>query len=132
MQEFLRVIRNKKTILFALVLLLINVTFCLFQCNDSKEITLTGDGLTAYLDSYDDFVAETMDNVSGMLGNSLFAKQDSFARRNIEKSAVDYGALRNLVTENGENRGIVIYTRFQLTHFLVLGFVIYLVLRFLE
>ncbi|MBQ8632173.1 MAG: hypothetical protein IJ420_01040 [Lachnospiraceae bacterium] len=132
MREFLRVIWNKKTILFALILLLINVTFCLFQCNDSKEITLTGDALTEYLNGYDDFLAETMDNVSGMLGNSLFAKQDSFARKNIEKSAVDYGALSGLVPEEGENRGIVIYTRFQLTHFLVLGFVIYLVLRFLE
>lgn len=132
MREFLRVIWNKKTILFALILLLINVTFCLFQCNDSKEITLTGDALTEYLAGYDVFLAETMDNVSGMLGNSLFAKQDSFARKNIEKSAGDYGALSGLVPEEGENRGIVIYTRFQLTHFLVLGFAIYLVLRFLE
>lgn len=132
MPEFLRVIWNKKTILFALILLLINVTFCLFQCNDSKEITLTGDALTEYLTGYDDFLAETMDNVQGMLGNSLFAKQDSFARKNIEKSAKDYGALSGLVPEEGENRGIVICTRFQLTHFLVLGFVIYLVLRFLE
>lgn len=132
MREFLRVIWNKKTILFVLILLLINVTFCLFQCNDSKEITLTGNALTEYLDGYDDFLSETMDNVSGMLGNSLFAKKVSFARKNIEKSAVDYGALSGLVPEEGENRGIVIYTRFQLTHFLVLGFVIYLVLRFLE
>ncbi len=132
MREFLRVIRNKKTILFVLILLLINVTFCLFQCNDSKEITLTGGELTEYLDGYDDFLAETLDNASGMLGNALFAKTASFARKNIEKSAADYGALQKLVPEAGENRGIVIYTKFQLTHFLVLGFVIYLVLRFLE
>ena len=132
MQEFIRVIRNKKTILFALILLLVNVTFCLFQCNDSKEITLTDEALTEYLADYPEFLAETKDIVSNMQGISLFADKTAFARRNIEKTSRDYGALDGIVLESGENRGIVIYTRFQLTHFLVLGFLVYLVLRFQE
>ena len=132
MREFTRVILNKKTILFLLVLLMANVTFCLFQCNDSKEITLTGEALKEYLSGYPQYLKETRENVTFLQGISLFEDEDSFALKNIRKTAADYQVLEKITVESGENRGIVIYTRFQLTNFLLLGFVLYLVLRFTE
>lgn len=132
MHEFSRVMLNRRTLLFLLLLLFFNVTFCLYQCNDSKEITPTGQELLEYLEEYPEYVKRTQQNVELMQGVALFEDNNSFARKNIRKTAEDYQRLEGISLTFGENRGVVVYSRFGLTNFLLLAAAVFLVLRFTE
>lgn len=130
MHELLRVVLNRRTLLLFFLALFLNITFCIYQCNDSKDITLMGGDLRQYIDSYPGYLEQTQQNVTLLQGLSLYGKVDSFALRNIQKTSKDYGKLTDIQIAEGENRGITIYSRFKLTHFLMLGFAIYLVIQF--
>lgn len=132
MREFSRVVFNRKTLLFFLMLVLMNIAFCIYQCKDSKEVTLTGNELSDYLKEYPEYLHEIQQNVHNMQKLSLFNKKDSFSYQNIEKTAKDYLKLEGIVLETGENRGIAIYAKYQLTDFLLLGLAVFLVFRFME
>lgn len=130
MHELLRVVLNRRTLLLFFLALFLNITFCIYQCNDSKDITLMGGDLRQYIDSYHGYLEQTQQNVTLLQGLSLYGKENSFALRNIQKTSKDYGKLTDIQIVEGENRGITIYSRFKLTHFLMLGFAIYLVIQF--
>ena len=132
MHEFLRVIINRRTLLLFLLVLFLNITFCIYQCNDSKEITLTEEALQEYLDNYPEYLKQTQQNVTLLQGLSLYKNGNQFAIKNIQKTAKDYEKLQGIELTAGENRGITIYSGFSLTHFLVLAFAVFLVIRFTE
>ena len=117
MHELLRVVLNRRTLLLFFLALFLNITFCIYQCNDSKDITLMGGDLRQYIDSYHGYLEQTQQNVTLLQGLSLYGKVDSFALRNIQKTSKDYGKLTDIQIAEGENRGITIYSRFKLTHF---------------
>lgn len=68
MHEFLRVVLNRKTLLLFFLALFLNITFCIYQCNDSKDITLTGEALQQYIDSYPGYLEQTQQNVTFLAG----------------------------------------------------------------
>ena len=76
-------------ILFVLAVVM-NCVFFALECSDERQITLQGEELTAYLDSYPDFLASVSENADGFSAISILQKKDSFSIRNIKQTAEDY------------------------------------------
>lgn len=132
MKELYRVFINKQTALFLAILVLLNVTFYLYQCNDHIDITLQGEELEQYLSFYPEFLDQIDENVSNMKLLSIYQKDSSFVNRNLDQTAKDYDKLHGITLQAGENRGIATFLSFHLTDLLLLAFCIYLVLRLIE
>ena len=131
MLELKRILWNRKTLLLFGILLLLHGAFFVFQCNDKKAITLTGDELTEYIDGYEAYVQSVQENVVMMKENPLFSDSDSFVYRNLIKTGEDYRKLTGIRPVSGENRGIVAVFQFNLSTFLILLAGVYIVLCFL-
>ncbi len=131
MLELKRILWNRKTLLLFGILILLHGAFFVFQCNDKKAITLTGDELTEYIDGYEAYVQSVQENVVMMKENPLFSNSDSFVYRNLIKTGEDYSKLTGIRPVSGENRGIVAVFQFNLSTFLILLAGVYIVLCFL-
>ncbi len=130
MAEFLRIYKNKTHMLLVVIILLVNGIFCFLQCNDTQEITKTGEELTAYLESYPEYVENTLENAKGLQVLSLFSKNNSFVFENIQKTVKDFEKMQKVRPVYGENRGIVALWGFELSDFLLVGYGIFLILMF--
>ncbi len=130
MLELKRILWNRKTVLLFGILLLLHGVFFVFQCNDAKSNTLTGEALTEYVDGYADYVRSVHQNVADMKENPLFSDKESFVYRNLIKTGEDYTKLVGITPVVGENRGIVTLLNFNLTNFVLLLVGIYIVLCF--
>ena len=122
----------KRIILMLILLIFFNVTFCYYQCSDSRTNTIEGKELSEYLESYPQYLAQTQENAEQLKKMPFFNREDSFSRRNIEKTAKDFGKLSGVRPEYGENRGIVTFLNYRLTDILFLVFGVFLILRFHE
>lgn len=130
MKEFYRVIFNRKTIIFLSIIILLNLSFYMYQCNDQMAITLQGEELEDYISSYPTFLKNIEENVSNMKLLQIYQKETSYVNRNLVRTLSDYQNLEGITLVAGENRGIVAFLSFHLTDLLLLAVSIYLVLQF--
>lgn len=131
MNEVRRVLLSRKTLIFFALALLLNCVFFAYECSDEKAITLQGEELTAYLESYPAFLQSVSDNADDLDTISILQGKDSFSLANIEKTVQDYAALSGEVT-TGENRGIVVFSNYITSDFILIVAVIYAVTMFTE
>ena len=131
MNEVRRVLLSRKTLIFFALALLLNCVFFAYECNDEKAITLQGEELTAYLESYPAFLQSVSDNADDLDAISILQGKDSFSTANIEKTVQDYAALSGEVT-TGENRGIVVFSNYITSDFILIVAEIYAVTMFTE
>lgn len=131
MLELKRILWNRRSLLLFGLILFLHGVFFVFQCNEAKSNTLTGEALTEYIDSYEDYVKSVHENVDMMQENPLFDEKDSFVYRNLIKTGKDYAKLDGVLPVAGENRGIVTLLNFNLTNFILLLVGIYIVLCFM-
>ncbi len=131
MNEVRRVLLSRKTLVFFALALLLNCVFFAYECSEEKAITLQGEELTAYLDSYPAFLQNVSNNASDLDAISILQGQNSFSMANIEKTAQDYAALSGEVSF-GENRGVVVFSNYITSDFILIVAVIYAVTLFTE
>lgn len=131
MLELKRILWNRRSLLLFGLLLFLHGVFFVFQCNEAKSNTLTGEALEGYIDGYEDYVRSVHENVEMMQDNPLFGERDSFVYRNLIKTGKDYAKLDGIVPVAGENRGIVTLLNFNLTNFVLLLVGLYIVLCFM-
>ncbi len=132
MSELKRVVFNLRSLMVVCILLLLNVFFCLMQCDDTKALTKTGDELTQYLEGYQDYVNGTLDNATKLAVLGMFGDEDSYSHRNILKTYEDFERMQDIEVSLGENRGVIAYTNLDITAFLLAGFGVMLVLMFTD
>lgn len=127
MAELRRCLINKKNLLLLFILVLTNITFIFVQCNDTQKITKTGDELVEYIDSYQAYVDSTLENVDKMRILSSLGNKEDYITGNLDKTAKDFSAISGTQLEYGENRGVVIFSEFELTNLLLVGYGVYLI-----
>ncbi len=131
MKELLRTALSKKMLLLTLLMVFVNCVFFSYECDTEKQITLTGDELTAYLESYPDYLQSVFDNAENMGTISLLQGKDSFAVKNIDKTVADYSKLSGKV-QFGENRAIVAFSNYMTGDFMMIAIIILIAIRFSE
>lgn len=132
MLELKRILWNRKTLLLFGILILLHGVFFVFQCNEEKAITLTGEELGDYVAGYPAYIQSVQENVVMMKENPLFGADDSFVYRNLIKTGEDYAKIGDVVPVEGENRGVIAVLNFNLTSVILLLVGIYIVLCFLS
>lgn len=130
MCELKRVVLNLRNIMIVCILLALNIFFGLMQCDDTKELTKSGEELSLYLEGYQDYVSDTLDNAKELTLLSMFGDKDSYSHRNIIKTYEDFERLQDIKVFLGENRGVIAYTKLDITAILLAGYGIMLVLIF--
>ncbi len=131
MNEVRRVLLSRKTLIFFALALLLNCVFFAYECSEEKAITLQGEELTAYLESYPAFLQNVSNNADDLDAISILQGQNSFSMANIEKTARDYAVLSGEVSF-GENRGVVVFSNYITSDFILVVAVIYTVTLFTE
>lgn len=121
MAEISRVLLSRMTVTLFVFLLILNMLFAFAQCSSQRENTQT--------EGYDAFLESVQENADRMLLLGLLQKGESFASRNIKKTAADFRRLQAVKIEPGENRGIVTYANYHLNDVLILIFALYLVMQ---
>lgn len=106
MSEFRRILFSRRTLLFLFVAILLGTIFFLYDCNSDKVITITGEALSEYIDSYPKFLESVQNNADNY--NTLAALQGGFSAENIRKTAKDYEKLSDVLPQFGENKGFVL------------------------
>ncbi len=106
MSEFRRILFSRRTLLFLFVAILLGTIFFLYDCNSDKAITITGEALSEYIDSYPKFLEAVRNNADNY--NTLSALQGGFSAENIHKTAKDYEKLSDVYPQFGENKGFVL------------------------
>ena len=113
MAEFRRCVLNRKNGIILLILLVINLAFCTMQCNDTQQITKTGEELQAYLDYYPEYLINTLQNAEDLQLLNFFGDKNTFSARNLEKTVSDFASMQEVTLDAGENRGVVLLTNFE-------------------
>lgn len=129
MAEIRRVLLSRKMLILFVLAVVMNCVFFALECSDEKQITLQGEELTAYLESYPAFLASVSDNADSYSAISILRKQDSFSQANIAKTADDYSRL-HITVQYGENRGIAAYSNYITPDFLLAAVVLFAVVSF--
>lgn len=130
MAELRRCLLNKRNLLILLVLLLVNSSFIYMQCNDTQYITKMGAELDEYIEFYQSYIDSTLENARKMNTLSILGNQDTYVARNLKKTVDDFSAISGTELQVGENRGVVVFSKFELTDLLLAGYGIYLILAF--
>lgn len=128
MSELLRVYR-KKNLMLLIVLSVINFALFLFSAAPDKEITLTGEALENYIDSYPAFLEQTSEN-SRLLA-SLGLSKSRYALDVLRRSADAYAKLGNITPRFGENRGVVLLLQYRISDLFLLAFLMLIAADFL-
>ncbi|MBR4305546.1 MAG: hypothetical protein IKT78_01735 [Ruminiclostridium sp.] len=131
MKELLRTALSKKMLLLTLLMVFINCVFFSYECDTEKQITLTGDELNSYIESYPDYLQSVFDNAENMGAISLLQGKDSFAVKNIDKTVLDYSVLSGKV-QYGENRAVVAYSNYMTGDFMLMAVIVLIAMRFSE
>lgn len=130
MEELRRTLLTSKNALLLIIFFLLNLLFCTLQCNDTQKITLAAEELITYVEGYPSYVEQTLDNAEKMKVLGLLHSKGDYMRRNLEKTVEDFSLLKEIEPEFGENRGIVLFSDFDLSDFLLVGYGLYLILLF--
>lgn len=119
MSEFRRVLLSRKTILIMLIAALLGAVFFLYDCGSEKEITLSGEELSAYIESYPELLQSIRENAENYSG--LAALSGGFSAENIRKTAADYGKLTEIKPVIGNNKGFVLLSGYVTGDILILA-----------
>lgn len=130
MSEFMRVYSRKGLIILLLIFLNAGLFFMTVRGSGMRDITLTGDELAAYIESYPEFLKRTRENAERLLTLPIY-KTDDFASKSISKTADDYEKLSGTVLTYGDNRGIIILLQYHLTDMLLTAFLGVIAIGFL-
>ena len=131
MKELLRTALSKKMLLLTLLMVFINCVFFSYECDTEKQITLTGDELTRYIEDYPNYLQSVFDNAENMGTISLLQGKESFAVKNIDKTVFDYSKLSGVV-QYGENRAIVAFSNYLTGDFMMIAVIILIAIKFSE
>lgn len=113
---------SRKMFIIALLVFLNTGIFLITAGGDSvRNITLTGEELSAYIASYPDFIERTQKSAETLLALPMY-KNDRFAAESIAKTAADYRRLSGTVLTAGDNRGIVFLLGYHLTDLIIAAF----------
>lgn len=82
MSEFMRVYSRKGLIILLLIFLNAGLFFMTVRGSGMRDITLTGDELAAYIESYPEFLKRTRENAERLLTLPIY-KTDDFASKSI-------------------------------------------------
>lgn len=85
-----------------------------------------------YETTYHDSIINIKAKAAQMGQISLFAKKDSFAYKEIQKSVKDFAPLENISVTMGNDKVITSIFDFQLIHYLLFAFTIIIISQFLE
>lgn len=130
MSELRRVLLSGRTILLLVLTVFLSSMFFMYDCLSSKEITLKGQELTDYIESYPDFLASVQENADTM--GTLASLAGGFSAENIAKTKADYGKLSEVQPTYGENRGVVLYSEYLTGDILIMAVVLLTVTSFGE
>lgn len=119
MSEIRRVLFSRKTILIMLIAALLGAVFFLYDCGSEKEITLSGEELSAYIESYPELLQSIRENAENYSG--LAALSGGFSAENIRKTAADYARLSGVEPLFGNNKGFVLLSGYVTGDILILA-----------
>ena len=132
MSEYRRIFFSKRVLLTFLMGLFLCCVFFAYECNSTQNITLAGEELQNYIDSYPDFLQSVKDNAVDVGMLAALSDNTGFTRDNIDKTLSDYSRLDDIVVYVGENKGIVVYSNFALGDGILLAIVLVVLLQFAE
>lgn len=119
MSEFRRVLLSRKTILFMLTAALLGAVFFLYDCASEKEITLSGEELSAYIESYPELLRSIRENAKNF--SSIAVLSGGFSAENIRKTAADYAEISDIQPAPGNNKGFVLLSGYVTGDILILA-----------
>ena len=125
MREFARVFQ-RKTFLLLLMLCLINTAILILCADPAKEITKTGEELSAYLEYYPEFIDKTVANGEAMSMINVY--RSGFAKEHVKKATAAYRELGEISLSYGDNRGIVLLVQYRLTDIFQIVFLFMIVM----
>lgn len=128
--EIKRILTSPKNILCFFICLFLACMFFVYECSIDKHITLQGEDLVAYIESYPDFIASVQNNADsyGVISSML----EGLPYENIIKTAHDYSKLDGIELSYGENRGIVLFSGFLTADMLLVVLVVFIVSSLFE
>lgn len=85
-----------------------------------------------YVDSYGDYVSGIVNRADQMSSISVFANEDSFSNRNMEKTKAAFEKMIKVSPEIGDFRGLSSVVEFDMAHYVVLLFSVLVVWNFFE
>lgn len=130
MSEIRRVLLSRRTGLYLFISVFLGCVFFMYDCFSEKQITLSGDELTAYIEGYPDFLKSVQDNAESF--GTITALSGGFSAENIRKTAEDYSALSGVQTIYGNNKGIVLISDYVTADFLIIGVTLLTAVSFIE
>lgn len=128
--EIKRIFTSPKNLLCFAICLFLACMFFVYECSIDKHITLQGEELTAYIESYPEFIASVQDNAENY--GVISSMQEGFPYENVLKTADDYGNLEGIELSHGENRGVVLFSGFLTADMLLAVLVIIIVSSLFE
>lgn len=117
MSELRRVLLSRRTLLYLVIAVFLGSVFFMYDCLSEKQITLTGEELTAYIDGYPEFLNDIQNNADEF--GTIAALSGGFSAENIRKTAVDYRKLTGVTPVVGENKGFVLLSGYILGDLLI-------------
>lgn len=132
MSEYRRIFFSKRVLITFLMGLFLCCVFFAYECNSTQNITLAGEELQNYIDSYPDFLQSVKDNAVDVGMLAALSDNTGFTRDNIDKTLADYSRLDDIVVCVGENKGIVLYSNFALGDGILLAIILVVLLQFAE
>ena len=130
MSEIRRVLFSRRTGLYLFIAVFLGCVFFMYDCFSEKQITMSGDELTAYIESYPDFLKSVQDNAESF--GTITALSGGFSAKNIRKTAEDYSALSGVQNVYGNNKGIVLISDYVTADFLIIGVTLLTAVSFIE
>ena len=97
-----------------------------------QSVLETLSGEISYLAGYADYLDGIQKQAQIQSQTSLFGKPGSFSRRNLEKTAAEFDALRGVEVQFGSNRGLERWIAFELGDYFHLIAIVLFVMAFLE
>ena len=132
MSEFRRIFFSRRMLFTWLIGLFLCGIFFFYECESSKQITLTGEELQSYIDSYPKFLQSVKDNAENIGMLAAISDNTGYTRDNIEKTLKDYSRLEGVALAAGENKGIVLFSNFVLADAFLIAIVLVVLLQFAE
>lgn len=130
MSEIRRILLSRRTILCFFAAIFLGCIFFIYDCRSEKDITPTGEELTAYINNYPEFLQSVQANAENF--GTIAVLSDGFSAKNIIKTAEDYNRLTGITPAFGENKGIVLMSDFIMGDFIIIGIVLFISASFIE
>ncbi len=130
--EWKRVLCSRKSMCLLLCLFLLNgAVYWYYLQNGTDDFTMMQEEYEQYVREYPEQMDKIIENGNRLSVFLVFNQEDSFARENIEKTAEDYGRVRDVRPVLLENQGAASLVSFRLARVCVFAFGVWLVFLFL-